>query len=82
VAFQRLVEEVRREEARVLLGDQGRSITEVALDLGFAETSAFTRAYRRWYGVPPSQGRGRAEPPADARAPGLAGGQAAGRHMA
>jgi AraC-like DNA-binding protein len=59
VAFQRLVEEVRREEARALLADPGRSITEVALDLGFAETSAFTRAYRRWYGVPPSQGRGR-----------------------
>jgi AraC-like DNA-binding protein len=59
VAFQRLVEEVRREEARALLADPGRSITEVALDLGFAETSAFTRAYRRWYGVPPSQGRTR-----------------------
>jgi AraC-like DNA-binding protein len=58
VVFQRLVEEVRREEARVLLDDPGRSITEVALDLGFAETSAFTRAYRRWYGVPPSLGRG------------------------
>jgi AraC-like DNA-binding protein len=86
VAFQRLVEEVRREEARALLADPGRSITEVALDLGFAETSAFTRAYRRWYGVPPSQGRERGESPA--RGPGVAqaarvpGDEAAGRHLA
>jgi AraC-like DNA-binding protein len=73
VAFQRLVEEVRREQARALLADPGRSITEVALDLGFAETSAFTRAYRRWYGVPPSQGRGRGVDQDEA--------EAAGRHM-
>jgi len=61
VAFQQLIDDVRKEEARSMLEDPRRSVTDVALDLGFAEASAFTRAYRRWYGVPPSRGRGGAD---------------------
>lgn len=34
-------------------------ITEIALLLGFAETSSFSRAYRRWTGMTPSLHRRR-----------------------
>lgn len=33
---------------------QGASIKEVAFELGFSEPSAFSRAYKRWTGRPPS----------------------------
>lgn len=52
-SFQALLEETRREQAAELLRRPSLSITEVALLLGFSETSAFTRAFRRWFGVPP-----------------------------
>ena len=32
------------------------NLAEVAELLGYGELSAFTRAYRRWYGEPPSKG--------------------------
>ena len=56
-SFREIVEAVRRERARVLLDDPGRSIAEVALSLGFSELSAFSRAYKRWTGQAPSRGR-------------------------
>jgi AraC-like DNA-binding protein len=34
-------------------------ITEIAATLGYAETSAFSRAFRRWSGVTPIQRRRR-----------------------
>lgn len=52
-SFQALLEDTRREQAAELLGRQSLSITEVALLLGFSETSAFARAFRRWFGVSP-----------------------------
>lgn len=46
-------------EARLVLAknylDEGRlPVTEIAFVLGFADTSAFSRAFRRWTGVAPS----------------------------
>jgi AraC-like DNA-binding protein len=35
-----------------------RTLSEVAILLGYGELSAFTRAYRRWYGEPPSRNWG------------------------
>jgi len=36
----------------------GRNVTEIALDLGYASTSAFTYMFRREMGCPPSEWRG------------------------
>jgi AraC-like DNA-binding protein len=43
-----LKEEIRRDLAIELLLDQSQKISEIALELGFAEPSAFHRAFRKW----------------------------------
>jgi AraC-like DNA-binding protein len=55
--FRAVLDRVRFEAARDLLRDERREIDEVARALGYAEPSAFTRAFRRWAGVPPSRWR-------------------------
>jgi AraC-like DNA-binding protein len=56
--FQEILDEVRRDLARQWLsGSAGklRSLTELALLLGFSSSSAFSRAFRRWFGMTPGQ---------------------------
>jgi len=48
-----LLEDVRRNEATRLLTHSHMSISEVAFALGFSQPSAFHRAFRRWFGMPP-----------------------------
>ena len=48
-----VIDDVRRQHAALMLG-RGAAIKEVALALGFSEPSAFSRAYKRWHGRPPS----------------------------
>jgi AraC-like DNA-binding protein len=60
--FKQLLDEVRFEAACQLL-DTGRSpITDIAVSLGYAETSAFSRAFRRWSGTTPVERRRRFQP--------------------
>jgi AraC family transcriptional regulator len=47
----------RMERAKALLEERARSVTEVGLMLGFAETSSFTTSFRRSVGVTPSDYR-------------------------
>jgi AraC family transcriptional regulator len=47
----------RMERAKSLLEERGRSVTEVGLMLGFAETSSFTTSFRRAVGLTPSDYR-------------------------
>jgi AraC family transcriptional regulator len=47
----------RMERAKSLLEEQARSVTEVGLMLGFAETSSFTTSFRRAMGVTPTDYR-------------------------
>ena len=49
-SFRALVHRARMEQAESWLQDPRRSITEVALDLGYSDTSAFCRAFRRHFG--------------------------------
>lgn len=51
--FKKLVNEVRQELADVYLHDSGLSLTEISFLLGFSETSAFSRAFKRWAGQSP-----------------------------
>jgi AraC-like DNA-binding protein len=48
-----LLDEYRRDEAARLLA-RSQSVTDTAYLLGFSDISAFSRAYRRWYGALPS----------------------------
>jgi len=53
-SFCELVEQALCRRAIVRLGDHGTAITDVALELGYSDAAHFTRAFRRWTGMPPS----------------------------
>lgn len=53
-SFNRLAEEALMRRAIQRLGDDDAAITGIALELGYADTAHFTRAFRRWTGMPPS----------------------------
>lgn len=56
-SFAAQVDQVRRERAEAFLRAPDVSIAEVSWLLGFAEQSAFTRAFRRWTGATPTAWR-------------------------
>jgi AraC-like DNA-binding protein len=56
LSYRLLVEHARDQRAQELLAS-GQSVTQVGQALGFSETSAFSRAFRRWNGVAPSRFR-------------------------
>ena len=56
-SFTDLLDRTRHELALSHLADPGCSISEVAYLLGFADTSNFTRAFRRWTGQSPTEHR-------------------------
>lgn len=56
-AFQDLVDEARQELAVRLLRRTDYALAEVAFLTGFAEQSAFTRAFKRWRGETPAHFR-------------------------
>jgi AraC-like DNA-binding protein len=62
VTFSDLLADVRRELALRYLEDPRLSVDEIAFLLGFANGSAFRRAFRRWTGVAPSEKRGAPHP--------------------
>ena len=53
LSLRAIVDSARRECATELLAS-GVSVKEVAFQLGFSDPSAFSRAYKRWTGWPPS----------------------------
>ena len=55
--FQRVLDDVRFEVACKLLADAAHPMSEVAAQLGYAEPSAFGRAFRRWSGTSPLRWR-------------------------
>jgi AraC-like DNA-binding protein len=55
--FNTLLNEIRQDLAKKYLKDQQICLTEIAFLLGFSESSAFSRAFKRWMGVTPSQYR-------------------------
>ncbi|MNG24433.1 HTH-type transcriptional regulator VirS [compost metagenome] len=58
--FGELVEEVRRALALEYVGNSSYRLTDVALMLGYAEPSSFSRAFRRWTELTPREFRKRA----------------------
>lgn len=55
--YRSLLLEVRKELARRYIHDSKFSITEIAFMLGYAETSSFSRAFRKWYDASPTEYR-------------------------
>ena len=51
--FRTLIDDVRRETARGYLRESDLSITAIAFDLGYADSSMFTRACHKWFGKSP-----------------------------
>lgn len=56
-SFSELVDDVLRERARTLVAEGTRPLTDVALELGFSDTSAFSHAFKRWFGDSPREVR-------------------------
>lgn len=56
-SFKQLVDETRLALATRYLDDPALSLTEAAYLLGYADLSAFSRAYRRWTGASPITSR-------------------------
>jgi AraC-like DNA-binding protein len=52
-----VVAEFRKQQAMWLIGEQGEPLKVVADRLGFSQTSAFHRAFRRWTGMTPNEFR-------------------------
>jgi AraC-like DNA-binding protein len=55
--FREILRDVRHDLAMRYLRESSTSITEVAFLLGFSETAAFSRAFKRWTGQAPSRFR-------------------------
>lgn len=56
-SYQELLDELRFERAKQLLGQVELPIYRIAEQLGFSETASFRHAFVRWSGVAPSQFR-------------------------
>lgn len=55
--FRELLDRVRQDFWRIYHAEGTRSLGEIAELLGYSELSALSRAYKRWYGVAPSNDR-------------------------
>ena len=56
-SYQELLDELRFEQAKLLLCEDQLPIYQIAEALGFSETASFRHAFVRWSGVAPSQFR-------------------------
>lgn len=53
-SYQQILDRVRIDRAKKLLNDTAMSLTEISISLGFAQSSVFTRAFKRSTGMTPS----------------------------
>ncbi len=56
-SYQSIKDQLRRDLAITYLSDSERSVMDIALELGFAEPSAFHRAFKKWTGASPGEHR-------------------------
>jgi len=58
-SYRSIKDQVRRDMAITYLGRPRLSVTDIAAELGFAEPSAFHRAFKKWTGLRPGEYRRR-----------------------
>jgi AraC-like DNA-binding protein len=56
-SYQSIKDQLRRDVAITYLSHSDRSVMDIALELGFAEPSAFHRAFKKWTGASPGEYR-------------------------
>jgi AraC-like DNA-binding protein len=56
-SYQALLDELRSTQARTLIGHGAEPVDRIAQRLGFADTSSFFHAFKRWTGQTPAQFR-------------------------
>ena len=56
-SYQRLLDDVRLEKAQWYLLNTRYPIEEIAARVGFVKTANFSRTFKRWHGMTPSQAR-------------------------
>jgi AraC-like DNA-binding protein len=57
MAYSDLVADVRRDLARQMLADPSRSQLDITLSLGYSDAANFSRAFKQWTGMAPSEFR-------------------------
>jgi AraC-like DNA-binding protein len=57
MTFRGLLKELRQELATQYIEDDSLTLTEITFLLGFSEMSSFSRAFKNWNGVSPSEAR-------------------------
>lgn len=57
IKFKNVMRDVRFDLARIHLVDEDLSLTEISMALGYSEPSIFTRAFKLWSGMTPTQYR-------------------------
>ena len=58
LSYFQIVDQARYQAATRLLEDSKIRITDIAMDVGYADSAHFTRAFKRWAGVTPREYRG------------------------
>lgn len=61
-SYQSIKDQLRRDLAITYLSHTQRSVQDIALELGFAEPSAFHRAFKKWTGTAPGEYRRSLQP--------------------
>jgi AraC-like DNA-binding protein len=56
-SFHEVLEQLRLQKAKAMLAEPGIKLIEIAFGLGYENPPSFTRAFRRWTGVTPSEYR-------------------------
>ena len=60
-SYQEIKDSIRRDQAMVLLDNPVLSAQDVALSLGFSESAAFSRAFKKWTGMTPGSYRSKSQ---------------------
>lgn len=63
-SYRNILDELRRDLAIGMLSDSTKTLAEIADTLGFSETSAFHRAFKKWTGTRPGEYRSATGTPA------------------
>jgi len=65
LSFRALLDDARRSRALELMAAAGLSLNDLALQTGFSDVRAYSRAFKRWAGKSPSTLRSAVQPPED-----------------